>query len=224
MSNRDGGSGSLGTLLAGAVIGAAGFAWWLYSEAERKQQQTRQQRSLRLSRLADHDDQTFDPNSESPVVREHELQDKVQQLNQAIEATETTTRQILSAEIEIARHQQASSGLEADAARLQKEQDSLRSRAEKLNAEHAGLVEERNLLRLEFEGLQQGHGDLQKEVDDLKKKVKKAEASNEKLTTEKESLESKLNALEENIKMMKQLKSDLMKSIQENMNELAGSE
>ena len=85
MSNRDGGSGSLGTLLVGAVIGAAGFAWWLYSEAERKQQQTRQQRSLRLSRLADHDDQAFDPNSESPVVREHELQDKVQQLNQAIE-------------------------------------------------------------------------------------------------------------------------------------------
>ena len=46
MSNRDGGSGSLGTLLVGAVIGAAGFAWWLYSEAERKQQQTRQQRTF----------------------------------------------------------------------------------------------------------------------------------------------------------------------------------
>ena len=34
----------------------------------------------------------------------------------------------------------------------------------------------------------------------------------------------KLGALEENIAMMKQLKSDLMASIKENMNELAGSE
>ena len=85
MSNRDGSSGSLSTLLVGAVIGAAGFAWWLYSEAERRQRSTRQQRSLRLSRLADHDEQAFDPTSDSPVVREVELQDKVQELNQAIE-------------------------------------------------------------------------------------------------------------------------------------------
>ncbi len=153
-----------------------------------------------------------------------ELDARIAELNQAIEATETTTRQILSAEIEIARHQQASSGLEADAARLHKEQESLGTRTQKLRTDHASLVEERNLLRLQFEGLQEEEGDVKKEVDDLKKKVKKAEATNEKLTGEKDSLGSKLNALEENIKMMKQLKSDLMKSIKENMNELAGSE
>jgi uncharacterized protein YceH (UPF0502 family) len=85
MANRDSGSSSLGTLLAGAVLGAAGLAWWLYSQAEERQQSNRQQRNLRLSRLAEHDDQAFDPSQESGAMQEADLQDKVQQLNQAID-------------------------------------------------------------------------------------------------------------------------------------------
>mgnify|MGYP003340384248 CR=1 FL=1 len=87
MANRDSGSSSLGTLLAGAVIGAAGLAWWLLSEAERRQQQSRQERSLRLSRLSWNEDEELDPGSEgsSRPLRESELQDKVHQLNQAID-------------------------------------------------------------------------------------------------------------------------------------------
>ena len=42
MANRDSGSSSLGTLLAGALIGAAGLGWWLLSEAERRRGQQRQ--------------------------------------------------------------------------------------------------------------------------------------------------------------------------------------
>jgi chromosome segregation ATPase len=153
-----------------------------------------------------------------------ELDAQIAELNKAIEATETTTRRILSAEIEIARHQQSAAGLEADAERLQKEQGSLRKRAEDVRTSHGKQVEERDLLRLELEGLQEEQTELTGEVDTLRKSVKKAEALNEKLTSERDSLSSKLGALEENIAMMKQLKSDLMASIKENMNELAGSE
>jgi hypothetical protein len=81
MANRDGGSSSLGTLLAGAVIGAAGLAWWLLSEAEQ-----RRQRSLRLSRYAGNETEVLEPgDEESRPLRERELQDKVHQLNQAID-------------------------------------------------------------------------------------------------------------------------------------------
>ncbi|MEY3767408.1 MAG: hypothetical protein RLZZ11_478, partial [Cyanobacteriota bacterium] len=52
MANRDSGSSSLGTLLAGALIGAAGLGWWLLSEAERRRNDRRQTRSLRLNRLS----------------------------------------------------------------------------------------------------------------------------------------------------------------------------
>ena len=36
---RDSSSSSLGSLLSGAILGAAGLAWWLFSEAEKRQQE-----------------------------------------------------------------------------------------------------------------------------------------------------------------------------------------
>jgi hypothetical protein len=84
MANRDSGS-SLGTLLAGAVLGAAGLAWWLFNETDRRQQRTRQERNLRLSRLSADDGESFEPAENTAPLRERELQDKVHQLNQAID-------------------------------------------------------------------------------------------------------------------------------------------
>ncbi len=85
MANRDSGSSSLGTLLAGALIGAAGLGWWLLSEAERRRNDRRQTRSLRLNRLSWNEDEALDAPSTSRPLRETELQDKVHELNQAIE-------------------------------------------------------------------------------------------------------------------------------------------
>ena len=87
MSAQNQGSGStLLTAMAGAVLGAAGLAWWLLSEAERRRLEPRQQRALRLSRLqegADPDPLPM-PNA-AAAPRERELHDKVHELNQAIE-------------------------------------------------------------------------------------------------------------------------------------------
>ena len=85
MANRDSGSSSLGTLLAGALIGAAGLGWWLLSEAERRRSDRRQPRSLRLNRLSWNEDEALDAPATSRPLRENELQDKVHELNQAIE-------------------------------------------------------------------------------------------------------------------------------------------
>jgi len=87
---RESGSGSLGTLVAGAVIGAAGLAWWLLSEAERRQQRSRHERNLRLSRLSGTEEEAVELHSGGlraggESAQESQLQDKVQQLNQAIE-------------------------------------------------------------------------------------------------------------------------------------------
>jgi flagellar biosynthesis chaperone FliJ len=87
---RESGSGSLGTLVAGAVIGAAGLAWWLLSEAERRQQRSRQERNLRLSRLSGTEEEALELQRDGmrsglDSGQEIQLQDKVQQLNQAIE-------------------------------------------------------------------------------------------------------------------------------------------
>ncbi len=71
------GSGSALSMLAGAVIGAAGLAWWLLSEAERRRLEAdrpRRQRSVRLQEVAASEPRT-----------ELDLHDRVHELNQAIE-------------------------------------------------------------------------------------------------------------------------------------------
>ncbi|MEY2645717.1 MAG: hypothetical protein RLZZ611_2366 [Cyanobacteriota bacterium] len=83
MANRDSGSGSLGTLLAGALLGAAGLTWWLLSETER-----RRRGRLELSRYSATEadsDAALEPGPARRPLRESDLQDKVHQLNQAIE-------------------------------------------------------------------------------------------------------------------------------------------
>jgi len=90
-----GGAGLLGSVVAGAVIGAAGLAWWLLSGAERRRALARQQRGLNLGRLQTGGD-PLDPLPASQVhpLEERELHRKVQELNQAIEAVRRQLEQL----------------------------------------------------------------------------------------------------------------------------------
>ncbi|MFM7676469.1 MAG: hypothetical protein ACKO5F_13015 [Synechococcus sp.] len=75
--------------VAGAALGAAGLAWWLLSEADRRRQRLRQERLLRLSRLqgaggSESSGEEYSTATSGNPSDPH-LHDKVQQLNQAIE-------------------------------------------------------------------------------------------------------------------------------------------
>ena len=50
---RDSNSGSLASLISGAVLGAAGLAWWLLSEAEKRQETRKQKAMLYAPRIQD---------------------------------------------------------------------------------------------------------------------------------------------------------------------------
>ncbi|MBM5823798.1 MAG: hypothetical protein FJ054_00200 [Cyanobacteria bacterium M_surface_10_m2_119] len=95
MAERSGsdGSGALGSLLAGAVIGAAGLAWWLLAEAERRRTLEQQQRRLRLSRLQSGGD-PLDGTDASGPQQERQLHQKVHELNQQIEAVRRQLEQL----------------------------------------------------------------------------------------------------------------------------------
>ena len=67
-----GGSSSL-SVLAGAVIGAAGLAWWLLAEAERRRHQGRPARAAGIAA------------SPAAVRTDRDLHDRVHELNQAID-------------------------------------------------------------------------------------------------------------------------------------------
>lgn len=73
--------------LAGALLGAAGLAWWLLSEAESRRSRAQQQRMLRLSRLQEGTGGLDGLPVARPLAsgNDRELHDKVHQLNEAID-------------------------------------------------------------------------------------------------------------------------------------------
>ena len=90
MGDRNGsssGSGSLMSGFAGALLGAAGLAWWLLSEAEKRRLEGRQQRALQLTRFHDgiEDDPSPSASSQPSSSGQKDLHHKVHELNQAIE-------------------------------------------------------------------------------------------------------------------------------------------
>jgi hypothetical protein len=79
----------LASAVTGAVVGAAGLAWWLLSEADRRRQASRQLRRLVQPREA-----PIAP-IEGQVNRlDPQLHDRVQQLNQAIDEVRRQLEQL----------------------------------------------------------------------------------------------------------------------------------
>ena len=80
---RESNSNSLGSLLSGAVLGAAGLALWLFSEAERRQQTRKQKAMLYAPRIQD-GSEAFENLSAKNDNRNENLEDRVEKLNAAI--------------------------------------------------------------------------------------------------------------------------------------------
>ncbi|KGG15166.1 MULTISPECIES: hypothetical protein [unclassified Prochlorococcus] len=81
---RESSASSLGSLISGAILGAAGLAWWLFSEAERRQQTRKQKAMLYAPRIQD-GSEAFDSSSTSiDNQKEEKLEDRVEKLNAAI--------------------------------------------------------------------------------------------------------------------------------------------
>lgn len=85
-SSHGGSSGVLLSAMAGAVLGAAGLAWWLLSEADRRRQASG--RSVPRPSTDGSGNGTGYTMPDAPAPRplpERDLHDKVHELNQAID-------------------------------------------------------------------------------------------------------------------------------------------
>ena len=80
--HREPATGSLTSLISGAVLGAAGLAWWLFSEAERRQRSRHQRAMLHAPRMQD-GSEALEAISHSQNSSQH-LEHRVEQLNAAI--------------------------------------------------------------------------------------------------------------------------------------------
>ena len=79
---RDSSSNNLLSLISGAFIGAAGLAWWLISEADKRKEEKKQKAMMYSSRIQD-GSEAIDSNKNINVEGE-KLEKKVEQLNSAI--------------------------------------------------------------------------------------------------------------------------------------------
>lgn len=80
-SSQGSGSAVVLSAMAGAVLGAAGLAWWLLSEADRRRQNPR-----RSSAAGNSGNGFAMPDAPAPrPLPERDLHDKVHELNQAID-------------------------------------------------------------------------------------------------------------------------------------------
>ena len=80
---RDSSSSNLLSLLSGAFIGAAGLAWWLISEAD-KRKETKKQRAMMYSSRIQDGSEALESNKKINIVEGEKLEEKVEQLNSAI--------------------------------------------------------------------------------------------------------------------------------------------
>ncbi len=81
---RESSSSSLSSLISGAVLGAAGLAWWLFSEAERRQQTRKQRAMLYAPRIQDGSEALETSSSNREKKNSEQLEQSVEQLNAAI--------------------------------------------------------------------------------------------------------------------------------------------
>ena len=80
---RDSSSNNLLSLISGAFIGAAGLAWYLISEAD-KRKETKKQRAMMYSSRIQDGSEALDTNENLKEVKGEKLEQKVEQLNTAI--------------------------------------------------------------------------------------------------------------------------------------------
>ena len=80
---RDSSSTNLLSLISGAFIGAAGLAWYLISEAD-KRKETKKQRAMMYSSRIQDGSEAIDTNEYLNEVKGEKLEQKVEQLNTAI--------------------------------------------------------------------------------------------------------------------------------------------
>tara|TARA_Y100001978_G_scaffold203401_1_gene228953 strand:- start:4160 stop:4450 length:291 start_codon:yes stop_codon:yes gene_type:complete len=80
---RDSTSNNLLSLISGAFIGAAGLAWYLFSEADKRKETKKQKAMMYSSRIQD-GSEALDANENRNEIKSDNLEQKVEQLNSAI--------------------------------------------------------------------------------------------------------------------------------------------
>lgn len=167
-----------------------------------------------------------DPTTDRLLSIQTELQQileaRLSALAQAMRQSESVTRRIVAAELEIERHRGTAEQLDAETASLQAEVEGARERTASVRERHGALVAERDRHRAEVNRIEAEVRDADAEVEGTRQRVEALEHEAEALRSENASLKTKLKTLEENVTRMRKLKQELMSSISGLTQEMTG--
>lgn len=150
------------------------------------------------------------------------LDSRLNELTQAMKTSETLTRRLLAAELELERHNAGHGQLTAEIASMEAELAGSRDRLNEVREQHAEFVTERDRARSEVTRMEREVREIDGEVEQSRKRVRELEATAESLRKENTSLKAKLITLEENVTRMRQLQKELMSSISGLSSQMAG--
>lgn len=150
------------------------------------------------------------------------LEARLADLTGVMRESESVTRRIVSAELEIERHRGTAEQLGAETESLQAQVDSARDHTAQVRERHGALLAERDHHRAEVERLEAEVRGADGEVESTRAQVEALENEAEALRSENASLKTKLKTLEENVTRMRRLKEELMSSISGLTQEMTG--
>ena len=154
------------------------------------------------------------------------LEERLGSLATVLRASESITRRIVATEMEIERHTQDRSRLEAELATLRAAADTYGSQSQRLLDEHSELLAFRDEQRASVARLEAEVREADGENERARRRMSQLEEEASALREDNADLKMKLRTIEENIARMKALREEIMSSISgqtAHMKRLAGT-
>jgi chromosome segregation ATPase len=141
------------------------------------------------------------------------LEARISELDTALRDSESMTRRLVGAEIELDRHRATKQRLSAELDGILAEAKDAGAAASELQDRHAAAIRERADGREATARLEVEVRTLDADVEQSRARSRALESEHDELRSENASLKTKLKTLEENITRMQRLKDELMSSI-----------
>jgi chromosome segregation ATPase len=141
------------------------------------------------------------------------LEERLGALNKFLQVTESATRRIIAADVEMERHRINESRLKAEQHNIEAEVVLARESVSTIRAENARKAAERDRLNDDISGHERAIRELDANAELARKKIAGLESEANTLREENTTLRTKVKTLQENILRMQRLKDELMNSV-----------
>ena len=141
------------------------------------------------------------------------LEARLGALHAVLQNTESITRRIISADVELERHNFNQTKLETELSGIDQKVEQARAQVEDVTGKVASLTVEHEQLSAEIEKKEQEVRTLDLEANGARKQIAALEEEAGALREENASLRTKVKTLQENIVRMQRLKDELMSSV-----------